>query len=223
MGKVLRDLAAPIFARVREHRERPEWLENLKQSLNHSTTFLKTSSEKIVNVLEEERLFKEKELERLEKKIAEGEKWRDEKLAAQADTPLSEMPKLTVSMINSKIGDLESEVQYLIRKAKMKKAELERARLKAEADAAKAEADKKKAEKKAKKKKAKEAKEGEEEKASSDGEGETIPPTEAPPAGDGESIKDPSEEKPESETEGVEEPVVNEGESVDLKDDAQKK
>merc|ERR1711971_255593 len=218
MGKVLRDLAAPIFARVREHRERPEWLENLKQSLNHSTTFLKTSSEKIVNVLEEERLFKEKELEQLEKKIAEVEKWRDEKLAEQGSTPLSEMPKLTVSMINSKIGDLESEVQYLIRKAKMKKAELERARLKA-----KAEADKKKAEKKAKKKKAKEAKEGEEEKASSDGEGETIPPTEAPPAGDGESIKDPSEEKPESEPEGVEEPVVNEGESVDLKDDAQKK
>ena len=58
-------------------------------------------------------------------------------------------------------------------------------RLKAEADAAKAEADKKKAEKKAKKKKAKEANEGEEEKASSDGEGETIPPTEAPPAGNG--------------------------------------
>merc|ERR1712032_1179165 len=243
--KVLRDLAAPIFARVREHRERPEWLENLKQSLNHSTTFLKTSrayiidetpkpkdmeeevgkviggdgqaseadpvepkDEKIVNVLEEERLFKEKELEQLEKKIAEVEKWRDEKLAEQASTPLSEMPKLTVSMINSKIGDLESDVQYLIRKAKMKKAELERANLKAEADAAKAEADKKKAEKKAKKKKAKEAKEGEEEKASSDGEGETIPPTEAPPAGDGEPVKDPSEEKPESEAEGVEEPVV---------------
>merc|ERR1711971_1320386 len=93
--KVLRDLAAPIFARVREHRERPEWLENLKQSLNHSTTFLKTSSEKIVNVLEEERLFKEKEL-------AQVEKWRDEKLAEQGSTPLSEMPKLTVSMIDSK-------------------------------------------------------------------------------------------------------------------------
>merc|ERR1712037_15236 len=98
------------------------------------------------------------------KKIAEVEKWRDEKLAAQADTPLSEMPKLTVSMINSKIGDLESEVQYLIRKAKMKKAELERARLKAEADAAKAEADKKKAEKKAKEKKAKEKKDEKKEK-----------------------------------------------------------
>ena len=41
--------------------------------------------------------------------------------------------------------------------------------------------------------------------------------------GDGESIKDPSEEKPESEAEGIEEPVVGEeGESVDSKEDAQK-
>merc|ERR1719495_2517457 len=224
--KTLKDLAAPIFARVREHRERPEWLDNLKQSLNHSTTFLQTSKaliidetpkpkedgkviegdgqqegeaseadpehpkeEKTEKAAEEEKLFKEKELEQLEKKIAEVEKWRDEKLAEQEATPLSEMPKLTVSMINSKIGDLESEVQFLIRKAKMKKA--------------------------------KEAKEGEEEKSSD--EGESAPPTEAPPAGDGESIKDPSEEKPESEAEGVEEPVVGEeGESVDSKEEAQK-
>merc|ERR550532_224204 len=154
--KALKDLAAPIFARVREHRERPEMLENLKQSLNHSNTFLLASREKNEKAAEEEKLKNEKAAEELEKKIAEVEKWRDEKLAEQSSTPLSEMPKLTVSMINSKIGDLESEVQYLIRKAKMKKAELERARLKAEADAAKAEADKKKAEKKAKKKKAKE-------------------------------------------------------------------
>merc|ERR1712079_661398 len=218
--KTLKDLAAPIFARVREHRERPEWLDNLKQSLNHSTTFLQTSKEKTEKAAEEEKLFKEKELEQLEKKIAEVEKWRDEKLAEQEATPLSEMPKLTVSMINSKIGDLESEVQYLIRKAKMKKAELERARLKAEADAAKAEADKKKAEKKAKKKKAKEAAEGEaatEEKVAGE-EGESAPPTEAPPTEDGEPV--PSEEKPESKTDGAEEPEVGkeEGESVDSKE-----
>merc|ERR1712107_585424 len=104
--KILKDLAAPIFARVREHRERPEWLDNLKQSLNHSTTFLQTSKEKTEKAAEEEKLFKEKELEQLEKRIAEVEKWRDEKLAEQEATPLSEMPKLTVSMINSKIGDL---------------------------------------------------------------------------------------------------------------------
>merc|ERR1712115_420611 len=218
--KTLKDLAAPIFARVREHRERPEWLDNLKQSLNHSTTFLQTSKEKTEKAAEEEKLFKEKELEQLEKKIAEVEKWRDEKLAEQEATPLSEMPKLTVSMINSKIGDLESEVQFLIRKAKMKKAELERARLKAEADAAKAEADKKKAEKKAKKKKAKEAAEGEaatEEKLAGE-EGESAPPTEAPPTEDGEPV--PSEEKPESKTDGAEEPEVGkeEEESVDSKE-----
>merc|ERR1719403_724909 len=162
--KTLKDLAAPIFVRVREHRERPEWLDNLKQSLNHSTTFLQTSKEKTEKAAEEEKLFKEKELEQLEKKIAEVEKWRDEKLAEQEATPLSEMPKLTVSMINSKIGDLESEVQFLIRKAKMKKAELERARLKA-----------------------KEAAEGEaatEEKVAGE-EGESAPPTEAPPTEDG--------------------------------------
>ena len=41
--------------------------------------------------------------------------------------------------------------------------------------------------------------------------------------GDGESVKDPSEEKPKSETEGAEEPVVGEeSESVDSEEDAQK-
>ena len=41
--------------------------------------------------------------------------------------------------------------------------------------------------------------------------------------GDGESVKDPSEEKPKSETEGVDEPVVGEeSESVDSEEDAQK-
>merc|ERR1712243_512068 len=159
--KVLKDLGAPIFARVREHRERPEALENLKTSLNNSHNFLTKSKAFIIAPVEatkaepvntetesqptkeneskpestektggEEGLFKEKELEMLEKKIADVEKWRDEKLAEQEATPLSEMPKMTVSMINMKVGDLESEIQYLIQKAKMKKAELDRAKRK---------------------------------------------------------------------------------------------
>merc|ERR1712002_963953 len=76
--------------------------------------------------VDDEGLFKEKELDSLKKKIAEVEKWRDDKLAEQAETPLSEMPKLTVSMIKSKIQDLDSEVQFLIQKARMLKAEKER-------------------------------------------------------------------------------------------------
>merc|ERR1712127_226147 len=124
--KVLKDLAAPVFARAKEHRERPEALENMEKSLNHSRTFLEASKEKTEKVKEEEGLFKEKELELLGKKIVEIEKWRDEKIVEQEALPLSEMPKLTVSMINSKIGDIESEVQFLVKKAKLKKAELER-------------------------------------------------------------------------------------------------
>merc|ERR1712058_174987 len=74
----------------------------------------------------EEGLFTTKELESLEKKITEVEKWRDDKLEEQEKQPLSEMPKLTVSLIKSRIQDLDSEVQLLIGKARMIKAERER-------------------------------------------------------------------------------------------------
>ena len=39
----------------------------------------------------------------MEKKISDVEKWRDDKLEEQEKQPLSEMPKLTVSMIKSKV------------------------------------------------------------------------------------------------------------------------
>merc|ERR1711862_834912 len=181
--KVLKDLSAPVVARVREHKERPEALEQLRQSINSSNVFLENSKEYLIKPkpkepkveqviepvetvdgdgekkdnentkdtpedskkedekpksakkkakIEDEGLFKEKELDSLKKKIAEVEKWRDEKLAEQAETPLSEMPKLTVSMIKSKIQDLDSEVQFLIQKARMLKAEKEREKRKLE-------------------------------------------------------------------------------------------
>merc|ERR1712241_1081086 len=199
-----------------EHKERPEALEQLRQSINSSNTFLEKSKEYLIKPkpkepkvekvvepvvesvgedgekkddtvkdtpedakkeddkskdtteekpkpakakakIEDEGLFKEKELDSLKKKIAEVEKWRDEKLAEQAETPLSEMPKLTVSMIKSKIQDLDSEVQFLIQKARMLKAEKEREKRKLEAEEKKAEEERLKKEKKAKKKKAKDA------------------------------------------------------------------
>ena len=48
-------------------------------------------------------MFTAKELQSLEKKISDVEKWRDEKLEEQEKQPLSEMPKLTVSLIKSKV------------------------------------------------------------------------------------------------------------------------
>ena len=41
--QVLKDLSAPVVARVREHKERPEALEQLRQSINSSNVFLEKS------------------------------------------------------------------------------------------------------------------------------------------------------------------------------------
>jgi hypothetical protein len=138
--KSLKDASSAMFARAREHRERPEMLENLRQAINSSTIFLERSRNLSATELTNgaTALFKEKELDALAKKIADVEKWRDDKLAEQAATPLSEMPKLTASMIGQKIGDLDSEVKYLVQKAKMVKAEQERARRLMEAELAEA-------------------------------------------------------------------------------------
>eukprot|EP00092_Neocalanus_flemingeri_P105432 GFUD01135141.1.p1 GENE.GFUD01135141.1~~GFUD01135141.1.p1 ORF type:complete len:1023 (+),score=387.68 GFUD01135141.1:121-3189(+) len=256
--KVLKDLSAPVMARVREHKERPETLEMLRQTINSSNVFLEKSKQYLIQpkpkvetvepeigeadkkdesageakddkqnpegkkkATEQDKtgddgLFKEKELESLRKKIVEVEKWRDNKLEEQEKTPLSEMPKLTVSMIKSKIQDLDSEVQFLIQKARMMKAEKERAKRKAEAEEKKAEEERLKKEKKAKKKKAKEAN-------ATNSEGETIPevPSEdVPPTdstGEGDTSSDTTDKKPEPEI--IEEVFEN---SKDTRDDAEK-
>merc|ERR1712083_515809 len=256
--KVLKDLSAPVVARVREHKERPEALEQLRQSINSSNVFLEKSKEYLIKPkpkepkveqviepvvetpggdgekkedeeapedlkkedekpkdttekpkpakkktkIEDEGLFKEKELDSLKKKIAEVEKWRDDKLAEQAGTPLSEMPKLTVSMIKSKIQDLDSEVQFLIQKARMLKAVKEREKRKLEAEEKKAEEERLKKEKKAKKKKAKEANATESEDVT-----EEVPPS---TESKGEGDTDTTEKKPEP---------VNDGDSTDNNED----
>merc|ERR1711892_1128604 len=237
--KVLKDISAPLMARVREHKERPEALEQLRQTINSSNVFLEKSKEylilpkpKVETVIEpkvdgdkkgenagegkdapkddaskespevkpkatkqdkigDDGLFKEKELDSLKKKIAEVEKWRDDKLVEQEKTPLSEMPKLTVSMIKSKMEDLDSEVQFLIQKARMLKAEKERAKRKAEAEEKKAEEERLKKEKKAKKKKAKEAN-------ATESEGD-VPSTDSPGEGNTNEFSDTSDKKPEIE------------------------
>merc|ERR1712106_1143082 len=246
--KLLKDLSAPLMARVREHKERPEALEQLRQTINSSNVFLEKSKEylikpkpkepKVEKVIEpvietagkeeaagdekketpkeekpkapkakiaDEGLFKEKELDSLKKKIAEVEKWRDDKLAEQGLTPLSEMPKLTVSMIKSKVQDLDSEVQFLIQKARMLKAEKEREKRKLEAEEKKVEEERLKKEKKAKKKKAKEANATESENT------EEVPTTDSKGEGD----TDTTDKKPEPEI--LE--TVNEGDDTDTKEE----
>jgi hypothetical protein len=84
------------------------------------------------------------------------------------------MPKLTVSMLGQKISDLDSEVKYLVQKAKMVKAEQERARRLAEAEALKQAAKEAAAKKKAA------AADGNNETVAEEGGEEEAVPTEAP-------------------------------------------
>merc|ERR1711992_329864 len=247
--KILKEMAAPVMARLREHRERPEALDVLKQSLNSSKVFLEKSREMVMppkpkedadevkteekeeeskpeevaddaakedgekeadgekkekkatkekkkskkkSEIPDEGIFTSKELELLEKKIGEVEKWRDDKLEEQTAMPLSEMPKLTVSMIKSKIQDLDSEVQLLIGKARMIRAERERAKRKAEEE-------KKKEEEKAKKDKKKKKKEKDGDKEKKEKEETQEETTEAPVSDDVDSTdrENSSDEKPE--------------------------
>merc|ERR1711915_940671 len=44
----LKGIAAPVMARLREHRERPEALDMLKQSLNSSRVFLEKSRDLVI-------------------------------------------------------------------------------------------------------------------------------------------------------------------------------
>jgi len=238
--KVLKEMAAPVVARLREHRERPEALDMLKQSLNSSRVFLEKSKDLVIPAKPKETeeakaedtddtadkndgetgkadtdkkekekskdekkvdegLFTAKELESLEKKIADVEKWRDEKVEEQEKMPLSEMPKLTVSLIKSKIQDLDSEVQLLIGKARMIRAERERAKRKAEEEKKKEEEKAKKEKKdKKKKKKEKDSTKSEEEKEESKESDPTEPPV--PSDEDTTSSKDSAEEKPEADS-----------------------
>ena len=74
--KSLKDASSAMFARAREHRERPEMLESLRQAINSSTVFL----EKSRSHTGEGGLFKEQELDALQTKIVDVEKWRGEKV-----------------------------------------------------------------------------------------------------------------------------------------------
>lgn len=93
--------------RVREHRERPDALDALEKMLNISMTFLDTSK----NIPEDQQYFTEVELTTLEKLVKETLKWRNEKLAAQEKTPLTQAPVLTVRMIAEKLDALDREVK----------------------------------------------------------------------------------------------------------------
>merc|ERR1712012_352003 len=72
--KVLKEMAAPVVARLREHRERPEALDMLKQSLNSSRVFLEKSKDLVIPLKPKESEEESKAEETAETKEGESEK-----------------------------------------------------------------------------------------------------------------------------------------------------
>ena len=123
--KELTDLTAGLHARVKQHRDRPEALEAMNRMINSSETFFNKAKNSTGVV---DGYFTQDELDKLEQKLKDIVEWRDKALKEQEAQPMSEMPKMTTSLIAEKALDLDREVKYLYNKAKIGKAEKDRAK-----------------------------------------------------------------------------------------------
>lgn len=119
--KNLQKLTEAWFARVAEHRERPEALSALNTMLNGSRNFLVNIKNLTIQQAETPQgsVFTTVELETLEKTIKDTGDWMDKVVDEQKKIPLWDNPKLTVKMISDKMASLDREVQYLVTKAKI--------------------------------------------------------------------------------------------------------
>ena len=111
----LRALTRDLFDRVREHRERPEILNSLKNFINMSGVFYGSA----VNASTDDQVFTEVELQTLKKLIDDTKTWMDTSVEEQNKLPKSQAPKLTVKSVVEKIGALDREVKYLLNKARI--------------------------------------------------------------------------------------------------------
>ncbi|XP_073985997.1 hypoxia up-regulated Grp170 co-chaperone protein isoform X3 [Rhodnius prolixus] len=117
----LKKLTFNVWARVKEHQERPEALAALNSVINGSTHFLIT----IKNVSAQQMdspdgsVFTKVEIDSLEKLIRETQEWKEKAITEQNRLLPHETPKLTIKLIMEKMAFLDREVKYLVNKAKI--------------------------------------------------------------------------------------------------------
>jgi hypoxia up-regulated 1 len=117
--ETLRTLTNDLFSRVWEHNERPEALNALTLSLNHSSHFLTTAKNLTKTTNPEKDVFTDVEVESLEKLIKETGEWKEKMIDEQNKLKKFEPIKLTVRSIVDKMGALDREVKYLLNKMKL--------------------------------------------------------------------------------------------------------
>ncbi|XP_066245009.1 hypoxia up-regulated protein 1 [Euwallacea similis] len=112
----LQSLTRELFSRVWEHKERPEALKALHSMLNHSSVFLKTAKNFTESLNPENFVFKDSEVDVLDKLINTTTEWRDKMIKEQEAVKAFESPKLSVKMLMDKMAALDREVKYLVNK-----------------------------------------------------------------------------------------------------------
>lgn len=112
----IQQLTKDLFARVWEHKERPEALKALHSMLNHSSVFLKTALNFTETNSPDNYVFKDTEVESLQKLINETSEWRDKAVQDQEKLKKTDFPKLTVKHLMDKMAALDREVKYLVNK-----------------------------------------------------------------------------------------------------------
>lgn len=109
----------PLFYKHWEHMERPDAIKAMKNMLNHSQEFLKTSKNFTKEANSEKDIFTDVEIGLLEKKITESESWLEKSIEEQNALKKSDEIKLTVESIREKMGGIDREVKYLLNKMKI--------------------------------------------------------------------------------------------------------
>ena len=147
----LKTLTKDLYARVEEHKGRPEILEALNSMVNSSEHFFAKAKNDTEHKDPEDAYFTTTELEALEKKINETKTWIEEKMKVIEAQPMHEFPTVTNKLIAIQGMDLDREVKYLVNKAKIAKQERDRLKrekeLKEKEEKEKLEKEKKKAKK----------------------------------------------------------------------------
>ncbi|XP_022109354.1 hypoxia up-regulated protein 1-like [Acanthaster planci] len=112
--KELKKATKSLSFRVKERRERPQLIGELKQLQNVSQIFLAAAK----NASEELKIFTDVEIGLLEKAYNDSLEWYAAKSLAQRNTPDTEKPVLLTEDLKTKITALDRELRYLVNKAK---------------------------------------------------------------------------------------------------------
>lgn len=106
-----------LYKRVHEHRERPQMIKTLEDTIDHGKTFLVGAR----NLSKEIEIFTEAQLVQLETVLVNVNTWKEEKQLEQEKTPLFETPKLTLADLVEKVNVLKSQISNLVNIAKTAK------------------------------------------------------------------------------------------------------